>query len=231
MSDLPPLWGRAYASTMRVLLGAFLGLVACSGSGSTVGDPPCSSGETGACVCADGASGTRICSQGRLGACECASPPDPRDGAPPPTDSCTPRSWFRDGDGDGFGAGAPLSACDKPAGYVESSNDCAPEDARAFPGQTRFFETAITGPAPSGQQFDFDCDRAATMSQPDGIPATKSNCEADPCVPGLWANGTPACGVTGSWDLLCATASPTLCDAASMGPGQPPRKQKRQACR
>jgi hypothetical protein len=37
---------------------------------------------------------------------------------------CTPQSFYRDADTDGFGAGTPTSACAAPAGFVAASGDC-----------------------------------------------------------------------------------------------------------
>ena len=74
--------------------------------------------------------------------------------------ACTETRWYRDDDGDGFGAfdasgydaGAVQYACAQPAGFVAEVGDCDDADARAHPGQTETFAT----PRPSGS-FDFDC--------------------------------------------------------------------------
>ncbi len=42
--------------------------------------------------------------------------------------------WFVDGDGDGFGAGAPVVACDAPPSTVPSDGDCDDSLASVFPG-------------------------------------------------------------------------------------------------
>ena len=90
----------------------------------------------------------------------------PADAAVPVADAelaaraCTEVRWYRDDDGDGFGAfdasgydaGAVQYACTQPAGFVAEVGDCDDADARAHPGQTETFAT----PRPSGS-FDFDC--------------------------------------------------------------------------
>ncbi len=43
-------------------------------------------------------------------------------------------NWFVDGDGDFFGAGAPVSACDAPGGRVSVGTDCDDGDPQTFPG-------------------------------------------------------------------------------------------------
>ncbi|MES2644165.1 MAG: MopE-related protein [Myxococcota bacterium] len=61
------------------------------------------------------------------------------DTAPPvaPEDDCAAEDatgWYYDGDGDGYGnAGATVTACDAPAGYVADASDCNDGDALASP--------------------------------------------------------------------------------------------------
>jgi MYXO-CTERM domain-containing protein len=40
------------------------------------------------------------------------------------TAPCTPSSFYRDVDGDGYGAGTPTSACTAPTGFVATAGDC-----------------------------------------------------------------------------------------------------------
>ena len=69
---------------------------------------------------------------------------------------CVPAPYYRDEDGDGFGA--PLKAgdaCTPPAGHVAKAGDCNDKDGRVHPGQTSFFgEPFMTAAGPS---YDYDC--------------------------------------------------------------------------
>jgi hypothetical protein len=57
------------------------------------------------------------------------------DGAVDESSAVDAGTWYADTDGDGHGdAGASLTACDAPAGYVASADDCDDTDARAYPG-------------------------------------------------------------------------------------------------
>ncbi len=52
----------------------------------------------------------------------------------PGGDACALRSFFPDGDLDGFGAGEPVEACEPPAGTVERGGDCDDENGAVHPG-------------------------------------------------------------------------------------------------
>ncbi|MCB9741997.1 MAG: putative metal-binding motif-containing protein [Alphaproteobacteria bacterium] len=43
-------------------------------------------------------------------------------------------SWYADADGDGYGAGEPVSACEAPEGYVAQDGDCEDGEATIHPG-------------------------------------------------------------------------------------------------
>ncbi len=45
-------------------------------------------------------------------------------------------TWYRDADGDGYGAGSGTTACNAPTGYVATANDCADSTASINPGAT-----------------------------------------------------------------------------------------------
>ena len=44
--------------------------------------------------------------------------------------------WYLDADGDGFGAGDPVLACEPPADHVDNDQDCDDDAVAAFPGGT-----------------------------------------------------------------------------------------------
>lgn len=68
-------------------------------------------------------------------------------------------AWYADGDGDGFGAGAPRVACDAQPGWVLDGNDCDDGAASYRPGAP---ETDCTDPA------DYNCDGAVGFVDADG---------------------------------------------------------------
>ena len=49
------------------------------------------------------------------------------------TTACQDVPWYRDGDGDSFGAGAPLLACAKPPGFSAEDGDCDDAEPAASP--------------------------------------------------------------------------------------------------
>lgn len=209
---------------MRSLWGAgvLVFVVACSSSES----PPTDAGAEAArtcvpnvvvdCACA-GFTGTTICTAaGQPGGCDCSRPTDSG-----PEPCATPTTWYLDKDGDGHGtaAGTPVSACTQPTGYAASSDDCDDGDARAFPGQTAFFDT----PLPDGT-FDFDCDKVETPRDTK-VGQTLCNFSGSACIGAgtsdYWYNASipPACGVTGQWMLLCSGTCGSMLEA------------RKQACR
>lgn len=61
--------------------------------------------------------------------------------------SMSPSPWYRDKDGDSWGAGAPIMACAQPEGYVEQSGDCDDDAPGSNPGAVEACD-----------QVDNDCD-------------------------------------------------------------------------
>jgi len=57
------------------------------------------------------------------------------DGADDSVDPASVRTWYADGDVDGYGdSGASTSACDQPEGYVDVGGDCQDANASVHPG-------------------------------------------------------------------------------------------------
>ena len=55
--------------------------------------------------------------------------------------SCTAQTWYRDGDGDGFGGSTSTSSCTAPSGYVSTGGDCDDTRSTVRPGATEFCNT------------------------------------------------------------------------------------------
>lgn len=69
---------------------------------------------------------------------------------------CVVGTYYPDSDGDGYGAGAPVSMCPT-AGYVANNTDCYNSNANAKPGST-YCGTANRGDG----SFDFNCSATST---------------------------------------------------------------------
>ena len=69
------------------------------------------------------------------------------------------RDWYRDGDGDGYGAAGsdPLSACERPDAYAEETGDCDDNDAAVNPGAVEVCNDGV----------DDDCDGDADEADED----------------------------------------------------------------
>ncbi len=121
-------------------------------------------------------------------------------------------SYYRDCDVDNFTVATATLACSVPArpagcsatGVVwrgaPTATDCADEDNRAFPGQTSYFGTAITGPHTVPDR-DFNCDGSQTRQYVDVALCL------DDVRPGWQMAPVPACGVYGWLDLCTGPAT------------------------
>ncbi len=99
------------------------------------------------------------------------------------TTGCTPLDWYPDGDGDGFGAGAPVSACEPPAGHVENDDDCDDDAFAVHPSANEICD-----------QADNDCD-----GQVDEFAATNDEC--GDCSLRAWGDSQYAfCDGDTSWE-------------------------------
>ncbi|MCK6520697.1 putative metal-binding motif-containing protein [Myxococcota bacterium] len=74
-------------------------------------------------------------------------------------DATDASSWTTDADGDGFGAGEPILACEAPEGAVSQDGDCDDADARYNPGAE---ETDCADPN------DYNCDGSTGYADEDG---------------------------------------------------------------
>lgn len=126
-------------------------------------------------------------------------------------DACEATAYYRDQDGDGWGAGDPLRSCGPmPAGYSYRDNDCNDTDGRIYPGQTAFLVTA---------PFDANCDgeeeleRVSVYKCPPAGTGTADSCRLPPAEAGMhWDDRVPACGEEGEILVRCEwQADPPVC--------------------
>lgn len=118
------------------------------------------------------------------------APPVAPDSSPPP---CTPMTWYRDADSDGFGdPTAQVASCSAPAGYVAGGEDCYDSSADAHPGQTKRF-AAHRGDS----SYDYDCDGDESPLYPDVATCPELDDSCPP--PNRWPAGF-------SCDYLAMTA-------------------------
>jgi hypothetical protein len=85
-------------------------------------------------------------------------------------DATDPSTWFADADGDGYGAGASILACDAPSGAVATSGDCDDGDATVNPGASEVCDDA---------DVDEDCDGTADDADADVVGATHWHADVD----------------------------------------------------
>ncbi|MEY3212476.1 MAG: hypothetical protein RIT28_2957 [Pseudomonadota bacterium] len=124
-------------------------------------------------------------------------------------------AWLPDGDGDGFGdsAGAPVTACVEPAGYVADGGDCDSADATIFPGAG---ETC--------DELDNDCD-GLIDDDDSGVSGTSTwYADADADTYGSSRYSTKACDAPSGYvadktdcDDLRATVNPAATEVCDGG--------------
>lgn len=161
-------------------------------------------------------------------------------GAPSPTSStgttsggpCTPVTWYRDADGDGFGGKNTQSACAAPGKeWVTKGGDCDDASPHVFPGQTQYFAEPYETSS-GARSFDYDCSGAEDEKPPPHKVATPcavgvgQTCTGDGYVPTQRAGAgvDPLCGATeyqtcrlkaGTGQLACegqiSNVEPTVC--------------------
>lgn len=105
------------------------------------------------------------------------------------TVECWLQTYYHDLDLDGYGdPGAPLQACQLPAGYVSEAGDCDDGDAEVHPGQAAYFALPS-----AGGSYDYDCDGVVELERP----SLASGCAVASCDGEGWTAGVPACGDAG----------------------------------
>lgn len=117
---------------------------------------------------------------------------------------CTPSTYYRDRDGDGFGSMLDrIDACEAPSGYVSMGGDCDDECADCRPGGTEVCDGVR----------DEDCD-GTTDESCECVIGTMRACpggsSTGACVP-----GTQTCGESG-WTECVGAVGPTIesCNAS-----------------
>lgn len=86
-------------------------------------------------------------------------------------DACSPSTWYRDDDGDGWGGEDSVEGCAPPptGTWVKKGGDCHDGDKNVHPGQTSYFATAYTKPGINPvESFDYDCNGSEKV---EGTPA------------------------------------------------------------
>lgn len=204
---------------MKLRLAWSLVLVGCSGSSASevMGPPPDSVVD-------------------RADAAATAPPTDPAaptgssspDGGTPGPETCArPITFYRDADGDGFGAAAGSQiACTSPgAGWVAVPGDCHDGNALVFPGQKTYFGTGYP-PASGGElSFDYDCsgseEEENTFAGAGHFEGCNSMCKgASGYAPAPFrgAGTNPYCG---SQTLSSCSSTSGTCKTISRGAGNP----------
>jgi hypothetical protein len=133
---------------------------------------------------------TRDCNDGNgairpLGTELCNGIDDDCDGM---TDEGVTTPYYRDADGDGFGAGMPLSSCVPPSGYVGNATDCDDTRASVSPSGAEICDATLR---------DDDCDGTANEGCACTDGAVRA-CGGGTPVRGACRSGTQNC-IAGAW--------------------------------
>lgn len=111
-------------------------------------------------------------------------------------------AYYRDRDGDGFGAGEAKLDTVAPAGYVERAGDCYDNNTRARPGQNEWF-VADRGDG----SFDYNCNGRQERRWTQRGRCSEDNRSATP--EGWWEMDPPAPGQEGEWLNDCDATWPS----------------------
>ena len=91
--------------------------------------------------------------------------------------TCTPVTWYRDMDGDGFGnPSVTQMACIQPMGYVADNTDCNDNSALEKPGQVWYKDTDGDGYAQTGAATITQCLRPMGYKVASELTATSGDC-------------------------------------------------------
>ncbi len=124
-------------------------------------------------------------------------------------DSCHPLSgcvytqlprWYRDSDGDGFGAGTATCAATQPPGYTSSNTDCCDMNSFAYPGNSVFYTNSYNCGGIVAY-WDYNCNNIVEKQY-----NQLENCTAQTTLTGcnnasgwITTGSIPNCGVTGQY--------------------------------
>ncbi|MBX3251039.1 MAG: putative metal-binding motif-containing protein, partial [Myxococcales bacterium] len=124
-------------------------------------------------------------------------------------DRCVMAAWYRDEDGDGYGAGAPTLSCEPVAGHVMRDGDCDDEDPEVRPSATEICNG-----------IDDDCDgRIDELTAPRCVfPNALGVCAEGMCELGVCAAGFLDCGAGAGCESAASSvgtcgACDVMCDA------------------
>lgn len=168
----------------------------------------------GACgrVCPSGPHGTARCKEGEcVLRCEAGYGNCDND----PSNGCEPVfPYYRDGDGDGYGAEPAVGyACKPQAGFAADGGDCLDTDSRVHPGQAAYFDVPYRAGAASIPSFDYDCD-GAERSSPSG---TAGACGGVVCAIGY----VPAVAQASKANRYCGSTARYACGDPGTCPTEP----------
>jgi hypothetical protein len=126
----------------------------------------------------------------------------------PSANPATMSTWYADGDGDSYGTGAAVAACDVPAGHASTATDCDDTDANINPGEAEICDAL---------DVDEDCDGLADDDDPDAAGLSSWYRDADGDTYGDPATSTDACSQPSGYlsdDQDCDDTDPDINPAA-----------------
>jgi alpha-tubulin suppressor-like RCC1 family protein len=113
------------------------------------------------------------------------------------TDEAVSNSYFRDADGDGFGAGTAITGCAAPTGYVANGTDCDDTRGSVSPSGTEVCDASMR---------DEDCDSTANEGCA-CVDGTSRACGGGSTIRGICRAGTQLC-IAGAWATCSGNVDP-----------------------